>query len=391
MSFGHALYYPYINLTNKNWLKYAFLFWDKISRIVPSSVTPSDSEEIIKINYETGFIENYSPDEWVISNTFREFSEYLERIINSENFYRYYRRRFPDYSEEREYERRFPEDFSFRRDILESMVKSSGTYLHVQKIDKKLIEKLFHLGLAIPGEKGYEDWIKIDNEIGLIYMAYLAKSISKEKGIPAVTDIEQFYATSILFEPKLFRDYKSEFEYKLGNLLIGCFLPKDINSVPFDVLIEIRKKYDTERINFFNMISDLCQKLPEIDNESALKDVLDHYKKSLIKETMELKKIYKSFKIEAVIKFLTISVPSTLNLISSDIIPIPYKPLGIGAGIIFGLVSAVASVKKEKKQFQKRPLSYLLNVSSELSGEKIFRKINDAIQKIKLWISDQKN
>ncbi len=253
MSFGHALYYPYINLTNKNWLKNAFLFWDKISRIVPSSVSPSDSEEIIKIKYETGFIENYSPDEWVISDTFRTFSEYLDAIINSEDFYRYYRRRFRNYFEDWEYEhwRRFREDFSFRRDILESIVESSGYYLHVKKIDRNLKEKLFAIGLAIPGKNEYEDWIKIDNEIGLIYMAYLAKSISKEKTIPIVTDIEQFYSASILFEPKLFKDYQSEFEYKLGNLLIASFVPKDINSVPFDKLIEIRKKYNAERISFF--------------------------------------------------------------------------------------------------------------------------------------------
>jgi hypothetical protein len=47
MSFGHALYYPRINLTNKNWLKYAVLYWDKISRIVPPSVQAADSEDVI--------------------------------------------------------------------------------------------------------------------------------------------------------------------------------------------------------------------------------------------------------------------------------------------------------------------------------------------------------
>jgi len=386
MSFGHALYYPYINLTNKNWLKHAFLFWDKISRIVPYSIRPSDSEEIIKIKYETRFINDYSPNSWVISDTFKAFSEYLERIMDTEDFYRYYRMRYRDYFEdwEDEHWRRFREDFGFRRNILESIVKSYGTYLHVEKIHEKLKEKLFALGLAIPGEKEYKDWIKIDKEIDFIYMTYLAKSISKEKTIPIVTDVEEFYSASILFEPKLFRDYKSEFEYKLGNLLIGCFLPKDINSVPFDKLIEIRKKYSAERINFFNMISNLCQSLPEIDNESALKDALNHYKESLIEQTKELKNIYESFKIETVCKFLNISVPSALVSIS-DIIPIPYKSLGIGAGIIFGLVSTVASVKKEKKQLQERPLSYLLNISSELSGEDIFRKINDAVKGLRKW------
>ncbi len=47
MSFGHALYYPRSNLTNRNWLKYAVLYWDKISRIVPPSVQAADSEDVI--------------------------------------------------------------------------------------------------------------------------------------------------------------------------------------------------------------------------------------------------------------------------------------------------------------------------------------------------------
>jgi hypothetical protein len=49
------------------------------------------------------------------------------------------------------------------------------------------------------------------------------------------------------------------------------------------------------------------------------------------------------------------------------------------------LVSSAASVKKEKKQLKERPLSYLLNLNSELSGEDIFKKINDTVKGIRKW------
>ncbi len=385
MSFGHALYYPYINLKDKNWLKHAFLFWDKISRIVPRSVSPADNEDIIRIKYETGFIENYSPDRWVISNAFRSFSDYLKNILENDEFYRYYRRR---YFEEDEWDyhrrRRFRNDFDFRRQIFKSIAESSGSYIHIEKLDRRLKNLLIDLGLAIPGDTEWDNWIKIDNEFGYIYMTYLAKSISIEKSLPIVTDVEHFYSASEFFEKDFVRDYNAEFEYSLGNLLIATFVPKDINSVPFDKLIELRSKYSAERIAFFNIVSDLCQKIQSIDTKSALEDALNHYSTDLINQTKELKSCYENNKIETITKFLNISVPTTL-VSMTNLIPVEFKALGIGAGLLFGLASYFASIKKAKLQLQKKPLSYLLNIHSELSGENIFRKINDTAKGLRRW------
>lgn len=215
-------------------------------------------------------------------------------------------------------------------------------------------------------------------------MSYLAKVISNQKSLPVVTDIEQFFSVSSSFEPKVFRDYDAEFEYKLGNLLIASFLPKDINRVPFDKLIDLREKYSAERTAFFNTISEMCQNIPDIDNESALKDALNHYSASLIDQTMQLKSAFESNKIETVTKFMSISVPSTLVSLSSYI-PVEYKPFGIGAGLLFGLASSINSVKKERNQLRQKPLSYLLSINSELSGDGLLRSINDGIKGIRKW------
>ncbi len=217
-----------------------------------------------------------------------------------------------------------------------------------------------------------------------MYMSYLAKIISNQKSLPVVTDIEQFFSVSSSFEPKVFRDYDAEFEYKLGNLLIASFLPKDINRVPFDKLIDLREKYSAERTAFFNTISEMCQNIPDIDNESALKDALNHYSASLIDQTRQLKSAFESNKIETVTKFMSISVPSILASLSSYI-PVEYKPFGIGAGLLFGLASSINSVKKEKNQLRQKPLSYLLSINSELSGDGLLRSINDGIKGIRKW------
>lgn len=379
MSFGRALYYPHINLTNKNWVKYALLYYDNISRIVPSTVEPQDSEEIITIKNETGFIDDHSPDHREISETFRQFSRGLERIIETDTFF--HDRYFHDMHL---HGRRYMEYREHRADFYRDLVRTSGTYIHIEKLDSRLKERLFEIGLAIPGRHEYEDWIKIDNELGLLYMAFLAKSISNRQIMPIVTDIESSFSSSIYFEPSIVSDYQGELEYKLGTLLISNFAPKNINDVPLDKILEIRKKYADERLAFYSSINTLCKKLPEIETQEGMKAALNYHSKIIGKETENLKKAYESHRIETANSFLTVSVPSTITSLTG-LIPAEYKPLGIGAGILFGLVSAANKVKKERLQLKRNPKSYLLNLQSELKSGNLLKRINDTVNGLRRW------
>lgn len=378
MSFGHALYYPHINLTNKNWVKHALLFWDKISRIVPQSVEPSDSEDIIKMKYDSGFIEDYRPERWDTSHAFQDFSRVLRPILESDRFF--HDRFFERERHRRDYER----DYRDRRRFFSDMVQSNGTYIHVEKMEPMLKEYLFQVGVAIPGRHEWEDWIKIDNEIGLLYMTYFAKSISKSKSLPIVTDIEQSFSASLYFESTINSDYQDQFEYRLGNLLIETIVPKNINDVPLDKLLEIRRKYDDERIAFFNEISNLSSSISGIDNGNALKDALNLHSKLIIKETKHLEKLYNAHKIETANKFLSISVPTTIASLT-EYVPNAAKPVIAASGVLFGLILAANSVKKEKLELKENPKSYLLNLKSELSGGDIFNRVNDTIKGIRKW------
>lgn len=378
MSFGHALYYPHINLTNKNWVKHALLFWDNISRIVPQSVEPSDGEDIIKIKYESGFIKDYRPETRDTSSAFRDFSRELRPILESDNFFN---QRF---FERERHRRNYSRDYQNRRRFFSDMVQSNGTYIHVEKMEPNLKEFLFETGIAIPGQHEWEDWVKIDNEIGLLYMTYFAKSISKNKSLPIVTDVEQSFSASIYFESPINSDYNNQFEYKVGNLLIETIVPKNINDVPLEKILDIRKKYNDERTVFFNEISNLTNSLPKIDNASALNDAVNQHSRLILNETKKLEKLYDAHKIETVNKFLTISVPTTVASLS-DYIPDIAKPFVAASGVIFGLVSSAKAVKKEKLELHANPKSYLLNLKSELSGGDMFSKINDNIKGIRKW------
>lgn len=269
-------------------------------------------------------------------------------------------------------------------DFFSELVQTNGSYIHVEKMDTRLKEYLFDIGLAIPGRNEWEDWIKIDNEIGLLYMTYFAKSISKNNSLPIVTDIDLSFSASICFESSINSDYNNQFEYKLGNLLIETIVPKNINNVSLDRILEIRRKYDGERTAFFNEISTLSDTVIGIDNANSLNDALHHHSKLILNETRNLEKLYNAHKIETINKFLTISLPTTISSFS-DYIPDNGKPFVVAGGIIFGLLSAANSVRKEKLELKNNPKSYLLNLKSELSGGDIIDRINDTVRGVRKW------
>jgi hypothetical protein len=243
---------------------------------------------------------------------------------------------------------------------------------------------LFEIGAAIPGESQWEDWVKIDSEIGMLYMTYFAKSISKNKSLPIVTDGEQSFSTSLYFESKTHSDYKNQFEYKLGNLLIETILPKNINDVPLDKILHIRNKYDGERTAFFNEISNLSNSITDLDNGSALEDALNQYSRIILKESRNLDELYNLNKIETATKFLSISLPTTVAALT-EYVSEGAKPFVTAGGIIFAMVSAANSVKKDKLELKQNPKSYLLNLKSELSGGDIFTRVTDTVKGIRKW------
>lgn len=55
-AFSSALYYPYIDIIDLDWLKTAVLFWDSISTIVPESVVEPYEQNDTKYLESTGFL-----------------------------------------------------------------------------------------------------------------------------------------------------------------------------------------------------------------------------------------------------------------------------------------------------------------------------------------------
>jgi hypothetical protein len=383
MSFGHAIYYPHINLTNKNWLKYALLFWDKISRIVPKSVSPSDSEDVIKIRSEVGFIEDYHPESRDTSQAARDFFAWFSHQIEDPCFLDYYDHMLPEIRDMLKHSSgwrrhgRYPHPFA----VLNAIAREQGTYVHVEKLDPRLKEYLYLTGVAMPGENEWSDWVKIDGEIGLLYMSYLAGSIGEHTSRPTVTDYSACFASSSVLRWAVKRRYQEELEHGLGNLLLASYAPKDMNAVTIDKIVEFRKKYDNERIVFFDSVAAICRDIASVENEGQLQDALNHHGPTLKKHTEDLKKQFEDMRIEPILRFIGISIPTACASMIKYI-PDAVGPFIIGGGVLLGFASATHSYFKDRKALQDNPLSYLLTLQAELNAKGFLEKIANNIQGI---------
>lgn len=375
MSFGHALYYPHINLTNKNWLKYAVLYWDKISRIVPASVQPADSEDIIRLRAEMDFVEDYRPDEWDVSCAAQEFFKWFTRHADNPKMREYYELRYHPLHRHR----------MGRGELagaLHAAALATGTYIHVDKLDHHLKEFLFANGIAIPGEEEWRDWVRIDTEVGLLYMSYLAHSISAKTSRAVITDDLSLFASSEIIAASLSQNRQEELQHRMGTLLVAAYGPSDMNAVTFDQLIAFRKKHDNQRMAFFDHVNDLCCSMPKVTSKEEFEDALNHHMKILGADADEMQKQYKDMRIDPVLRFINISAP-TACLSLTELVPVEYKGIVIGAGIILGVAQVLRDQRKEENERAEQPLSYLQALDSQMNAPNVIDRLRDAYQRMR--------
>jgi hypothetical protein len=382
MSFGHALYYPHINLTNKNWLKYAVLYWDKISRIVPPSVQPADSEDIIRLRSEMDFIEDYRPEQWAVSNAAQEFFQWFTRHADDPEIREYYEHRYGKPPFPRHPFHRHGMERGGLGDALHAAAIANGTYIHVEKLDHRLKEFLFATGIAIPGEDEWRDWVRIDSEVGLLYMSYLARSISAKTARAVITDELPLFASSEMIAASVSHNRQEELQHRMGTLLIAAYAPPDMNAVTFDQLIAFRKKHDDQRRVFFDHVNDLCGSMPKVSSEEEFKDALNHHMKKLLADADKMKRQYKEMRIDPVLRFISISVPTACASLT-DYVPVESKGVVIGAGIVLGVAQVLHDHRKEKNDIAAQPLSYLQTLDTRLDAPGMIERLRAAYRRLK--------
>ncbi|RLA84419.1 MAG: hypothetical protein DRG78_01475 [Epsilonproteobacteria bacterium] len=148
---NNALFYPYINIPNNKWLTETLLYWDKLSSIVPFSVTNNTEQlsESMQVLKSAGLVNYVLPMEH-ISDSRRLREVFMPIAI-----------RWMENNKDREL---------------------TYTRIHIEKIGD-LSKELKDAGIII---EDVEPWYLMPDSLAVVFMETLAIELSKSEDIDAV-------------------------------------------------------------------------------------------------------------------------------------------------------------------------------------------------------------
>ena len=356
-AFTRALYYPFIDIQNSDWLKTAVLFWDSISTIVPESISHPyecpDSQYLADIGFlkpiyvNSGHRSVVAIEKDIINMLFSpQFfnmlsmpkNEKLSRIFDDKMSY-------PLKQELKEYliyDSRMP--YSFRR--------------HLRQFYK---DGIFHL----------------DDGFAYTYMVTLANKICEDQSIALITDditsenfsnsIRMGTHTSVLAVDSRMQEKR---RYKQGLLLDlvvdGLCISPDIS---LSDIVDFKERHKDELGIFRTQLAKLIQ---GVSTNTTIEVLRQETKDLYVNEFLPAYNNFKSALKSSGIRWVTDNILK-ISLLSVGATSVPTLlglavPQALLAGIGVSILASAVSYKAEKKQkLRENPYSYLLATEKELS------------------------
>ncbi len=382
-----ALYYPFIHFKDDRWLKLNALYWDRIGRIVPNDYMPEDSETVKELG---NFIEILRPN-WVrpeFGETFVEFAQEhgakLSKLYGVDKVDQW--------------------PVVPRAQQPPKAGGLSGTdprlnYVFYEKMTEDLRNILQQSGIA-QTDPFDPRWIGMHPRIAQVYMTALADELAGEYGLYPLTDetldhlavggwtVERL-AQALLGDVNIVQDYQEsrETESVAACVAIKTILPKDLDSVSIDSILEFREAYPIERANFQNYIRDfvsLRDWLQDIRDRDVLEQRLEaEYQKILLPQLQELKEKLRSVNIDTVTGVLgvQIAVPSII-LQGATLLGVVANPIGATlAGAALAIIPVFRDRRKTSRELKSAPVSFLQRIEKELQPRQLTDWIHEGARK----------
>jgi hypothetical protein len=374
-----GLYYPFIHFKDDDWLKLTALYWDGISRIVPSGYQPKhDSETVKKLAGELNFIENIDPGYAAEEVGFR-FISVLKK--HGDELVKHYD---------------LAKSNSWPDDPITSLTAPPGSnpklaYIFNEKLSRKFQDDLFKENLATTMRGDDPRWIGMHPKLVSVYMEALADEMARRCGYHPLTDetLDHIAVTGCTVErlaQALLGDVKllppeavaeQEIEERLVRMAIQTVIPEDMSVVPVEKIIKLRQQHLGELVSFQSCVNGLVhdiQKLEIKDPESLKKHLQIAYDKNIKLKQDELRKALESNDIKTTVSALLVSTaPSSIAATAFAALGIAAPLVGIGV-IALGLTKVFLDQQKANTEaMQKSPAAYLLRMEKKLKPRNLLR------------------
>jgi len=347
MSYGKALYFPYIHFKDENWLKYTLLYWDGVKRIVPSGYTPQDSESV-KTLISEGLIESVDPHSYT-TGAADEFIPTLQKLMST--------RGHPG------------------RGVVvshEIEANAGNASVHIQKMDVRVVDMLTTSGLA----KQSGDWYAMDSGLAGYYMLCLAAHISEKQKAPMLSDSFEMETGGTYFQHSRTRagtnyDAGGDAGFTLARMVMPVPQPNDLSEVPLKKILDFHLKYEAERRQFRQAIEKLTQGAAGLDDRIAIKDLFEDQKKTIKTALDDQAKAIDELGVGTAMSLMAVSVPSGVVISAlSHFDPIVTPVAGVALAMSF--VGWIAKTRQAKrKAIRSSDWHYLLTMQRSFDCETV--------------------
>lgn len=351
------LYYPTINIPNEKWLRHALLYWDEISSIVPNTYDSRIMDGLSpNIHYliNEGQFRPMQPEDLIIKGDnwqeFEQFRNEFRKIVESETFQHFLQRRYKPFS-------RIHIDKVGRRDV---------AMVHGNKTSDSIFHFLEEKGLAKRHDSDHE-WLFFEKNTAYLYMSLLAKYLA---------DIDSNQTTIgtdyQVYEKFNFKRVTESEGFPVISLSLDNVLPSPKGNVPFERIIDFKRKREQNLLHFKNHLSDFQVKVSQTKSQGELNEAAITFKESLVAGVKDLNAVLRDSMIESSFK----AFKSLINLKSPTMfatasvllnnkfglvnLPVNFTTIGLAVMGTIELTGTYIELQNKKRAMERTsPFSYI--------------------------------
>ncbi|MCX3266626.1 hypothetical protein [Pedobacter agri] len=256
------IYYPNFEPPENEWLKFSTLYLDKFESIIPYNRQHLVTDEYRKLQSETDLVDFFSPE-------YHQGEQASLKAINEAD---------------RILKRTYEASFLFNRINVFRDWKNPSSWdyqIYGEKFSYSWAEFCESEKIGIRNSDG----IKLPKSLAFLYMTHLAKEIAFERNGNIITDNLEYDRYTSYSQIK---STNTNVRDKFIRGIIKLQVPKNINDISFDTLIEFRNR-NRELINSFNSQINIIENL--IGNGISEQQFIDDYNYTLNEIIREIVKL----------------------------------------------------------------------------------------------------
>ena len=378
-----AVYYPYIHMRDERWLKVAALYWPRIIRIVSPGYPTRDSRLVNVLAGELGLIVNHPPD-GAARDVAASFAAFTEGFGPTALRRMRVRKGSGSLGPEHLALPRPPAifggtDYLAGETVLPALGHSSPEWtardtagVHRSEVAPDLADKLIAAGLAAPARG---EWLAMNPVLAWLYKCRLTEELALRNNLVPATD--QMSAHAVMGGPvditsltaHVFRAHRSaNFQAGFGLLSIDAVIPRDLDQVPVEKIVEIRRRFSAQFDRWRQYADEIAAaletQLQDIESPGVLKAYLeDAVKRYATGPADDLKRGLADIGIEAA----ATALDTKFAVPAAALAGLPGPQIAAAGGIAIAAANLRRSTQGKAQARQALPAAYLLGVRETLS------------------------